>query len=74
MPFSKSAASVIGGAQRNPGKMLNEIDDQRGEAPRRDSVTGSLGREILTDVVMTSIGTGLVLLAIVLTAQGLRVS
>jgi|HubBroStandDraft_1064217.scaffolds.fasta_scaffold07340_6 hypothetical protein len=54
--------------------MLNEIDDRRGETLRSESATGSLGREILIDIAMTSIGTGLVLLAIVLSAQGLSVS
>ena len=54
--------------------MLTEIDDERGATSRAESADDSLGREILTDIVMTSVGAGLVVLAIVLTAQGLSVS
>ena len=54
--------------------MLTEIDDERGATSRAESADDSLGREILTDIVMTGIGTSLVVLAIVLAAQGLSVS
>jgi hypothetical protein len=51
--------------------MSNEIGDEGLGAPREESAAGSLGREILMDIAMTTIGTGLVVLAIVLAAQGL---
>ena len=54
--------------------MLHEIDDKRLGAPREESPAGSLGREILMDIALTTIGTGLVVLAIVLAAHGLSVS
>jgi hypothetical protein len=54
--------------------MLHEIDDKRAREPRAESAARSLCREILIDVAMTAIGTGLVALAIILAAQGLSIS
>jgi hypothetical protein len=50
--------------------MVNEIEDSL----RKERAASTLGREIMTDIVITSIGTGLIVLAILLAGQGLSLS
>jgi hypothetical protein len=54
--------------------MIDEITDKRSVPFAQERRAGSLGLEIVTDIALTGIGTGLVALAILLAAQGLSVS
>jgi hypothetical protein len=49
--------------------MLSNIGNRRSVPPRDETERDGLGREILIDVATAGIGTGLVVLAIVLAAQ-----
>ena len=54
--------------------MLSEIGGKRTARRRQEGAGDSLGREIMTDILITTAGAGLVILAVLLAAQDLSVN